>query len=130
MRIEQWNALIQRRRQYIKSIHYTFDYIKDQETLQTITLFAAWKLSLITGTKSELEDFQYKYFDEYWNFVINSGKKMLESKCKYMPNLIAMYEYYYWCQYVLKYVSNSIKKMEKEGRKELRYTFFVFHFDI
>ena len=43
----------------------------------------------------------YAWIDKYFNAVIDIFKKWFGLKCKYMVELIEIYEYYYWCTYVV-----------------------------
>ena len=106
--VDKWNYV---QNEKIYDFHYTFNRIKDKVTLNAVQLFVDWKWRLDPNTKFE---HKYRYFDEYWNWLIKVGKKWMNMKCVYMHELIEMYEYYYWCQYVLKDITEKVKEMNKE----------------
>eukprot|EP01084_Bolivina_argentea_P006188 11718_1 len=58
----------------------------------------------------------YIQYNKYLNIIIDLSKKGICLRCKYMQQLIAMYEYYYFDFYVLKWIKYKIES-EIESNK-------------
>eukprot|EP01083_Nonionella_stella_P031311 85736_1 len=87
----------------LEELKYNLGQIKDKKLLNAITLCVDWNRS-----KNHLDWYRFKDYDKYLNIAIDWSKKGIDLRCKYMSKLIAMYEYYYFDLYVLKFIKQTL----------------------
>ena len=93
--------------------------IKDQQLLQAVNAIVDWRVQrgVIVPKLDDINESyykKYKLYDEYWNIIIDYGKRWMRSKCKYMPDLIEMYQRYYWNVHVLQYLKEKYREHSEE----------------
>eukprot|EP01083_Nonionella_stella_P031313 85739_1 len=104
------------RRIGIPFMHDTLCQIIDQKLLNAMTLCVDWNTPSLQAYESRYYSVVYSYrailkykeYDKYLNIAIDLSKKGIGLRCKYMSKLIAMYEYYYFDLYVLKFIKETL----------------------
>eukprot|EP01083_Nonionella_stella_P031312 85737_1 len=104
------------RRIGIPFMHDTLCQIIDQKLLNAMTLCVDWNTPSLQAYESRYYSVVYSYrailkykeYDKYLNIAIDLSKKGIGLRCKYMSKLIAMYEYYYFDLYVLKFIKQTL----------------------
>ena len=104
-------------------IHCSMQRIKDQKLVNAILMFVRWRIGDWHQYLFKEYYLLYTWIDVYFNAVIDMFKKWVGLRCKYMVELIEVYEYYYWCHYVTTRVETKgwVDRLNYIWKKSVRF---------